>query len=830
MPWSSINLQDVIHVDDDVDDDDDDDTTAEGDHAVDNEHLDDDDDDDEEEEEPGEFVCYGDRVCLLCDGQLLALTRKFNLSYQQMALLATATLLSGGLMGIASFFIWHKGLFRKKYAALLSELIYRESKVPRTHATDEHDHELQRKVEAMLLDHMSSADASHAADDHSTADAKPATTTTTKIPVETKDANHRLEKARAAVTFRFFEYDPDTQSIKYASLGQPVQFDAPLIVAHAASRRAIKYKPHHGAVTISRPPRNPHFRRARRDAVKEIEASLRSDPHDIDEDKNQSQQRKERKEAKPRPQSLTTALFDRVMHRHRPPPSADNAYDVVNLAPALAMLPARQSESALATVRRRSAHAHPAPARKSMIRSISESCITFVRHINDTVQVQKKRRALKKRRTLLLKDLPNMAFPGRDGQKFVARIRPPPSSNRKDQDQSLLRWGAPMQLIAAYNCSPCGFHSREYYRDTQQYMSTERTSCSPATMIPIPENGDLQAIAKESIRRLASMEKRPVTLKIGTYNVWMMPRKLSMFTSVSPKKNTRAKLIAEVLPPCDVWIFTECFDHRARRVLLDRLKTEGGYYFNSPTVGHKRKGPDGKYLDKLLNGGVVLASKYPILTVRIKLFREVSAGSDRFADKGVLYCKILKDGLLVHIFSTHLQAWNDEISRSARRRQLEIISEFMHSVGVDDKVDCVVVVGDLNVNLWTNPQNGEYDEMLDILNANDAAVRTTSQELGNAASQERQLTTKVEDFKRGWMYSFDGRLNPLAGNGLSSDGSLELLDYVLYSRAHRQPTKSASWVQPLFASTPWMWKKQPQFHLSDHFPVMSELTFEMWHE
>uniref|UniRef100_M4B9P1 Uncharacterized protein n=1 Tax=Hyaloperonospora arabidopsidis (strain Emoy2) TaxID=559515 RepID=M4B9P1_HYAAE len=65
-------------------------------------------------------------MAFLCDGQLLALTRKFNLTYQQMALLATSTLATCGLMGIAGFFVWRKGLFRKRYAALFGDEIYNE--------------------------------------------------------------------------------------------------------------------------------------------------------------------------------------------------------------------------------------------------------------------------------------------------------------------------------------------------------------------------------------------------------------------------------------------------------------------------------------------------------------------------------------------------------------------------------------------------------------------------------------------------------------------------------------------------------------------------------
>ncbi|EEY62670.1 uncharacterized protein PITG_14450 [Phytophthora infestans T30-4] len=322
-------------------------------------------------------------------------------------------------------------------------------------------------------------------------------------------------------------------------------------------------------------------------------------------------------------------------------------------------------------------------------------------------------------------------------------------------------------------------------------------------------------------RYLAHLEKRQVHVSVGTYNVWMMPRKVSAFTSCSPKKNTRARLIGDLLPPCDIWVLTECFDYRARDILLDKM-TEAGYFFFSPTVGHKRINKSN--MRKLLNGGVLLASKYPILSVRVKLFEGACAGADKLADKGVLYCKILKDGLLVHVFSTHLQAWNDPLSRTMRKLQMDMIANFMRAMDIDEVNDVVLFVGDLNVDYHLNKTNQEYDEMLNIFEAKDPSA-VHPRKLGNASDSDKKES--AAEFKHLRKYSFDPRVNALAADGLSTDGSLELLDYILYSRTHRQPTTASSWVQPLTTSQPWMWRNQPQYNLSDHFPVVSEFTFDI---
>ncbi|GLD97853.1 hypothetical protein PINS_up006550 [Pythium insidiosum] len=803
--------------------------------------------DDDEYDGVSEFVCYGDRISLLCDGQLLAMSRKFNLTYQQMALLALSTLATGGLMGIASYFVWKRGLFRKRYAALRSDIVYTEH----SSACDDDESDTARTDERHPLSTVEDlVFASRTGDftaEHSIVSAPPLS--------KKSKAKKESESARAVV-FRIFEYDPATQCIAYRSLGQPVRFGAPVVVAHAASRRAIRFKSHRGAVTISRPPRNPHFHRQVRENLEQIEASMA-----------QAQTAAAASTAQlPRRSSLPRRLSLKSP-RHRRPVSLSSAMsaskrlsrtDSARLramslkgVAGQAVLPPSDPVSASEEPERGQLAPRSAPPAadvsanvsrpKGLVRSISESCITFVQQHAPLSKVEREeRKALKRRAKLLRKNLPNMWFPGQHGQYFVGKFeavypqmaRTASGSSEGESEHPVeqddcLRYGAPHRLVAAFNGHACGFRTREYYRDHQCYMTTEK---SATTMIAIPERGDLAAtIAKESLRRLAHIENPRVQLRVGTFNVWMMPRKLSMFTSISPRKNTRAKLIADVLPPCDIWVFTECFDHRARRFLLDGLKT-AGYYFDSPTVGHKQRGPDGRYLDKLLNGGVVLASRYPILSVRVQLFKELSAGSDKFADKGVLYCQIVKNGLLVHVFATHLQAWNDPPSRKARRGQLEMVAAFMRRMNIDATRDAVIFTGDFNVDFWLHEKNGEYDEMLDILCANDPSIirkRFHGRQIDSSEPSVPAPLSDIDDAKRLTRHSFDGRLNPLASDGLSSDGSLELLDYVLVSRAHRQPLQAKSWVQPMTSATPWYLKGQPQYHLSDHFPVISELVFDV---
>ncbi|ETP32952.1 hypothetical protein F442_18441 [Phytophthora nicotianae P10297] len=870
-----------------------------------------------------EYICYGDRVAFLCEGQLLALTRKFNLTYQQMALLAASTLATGGLMGIAGFFVWRKGLFRKRYAALFGDEIYNEDDLigPEDQSTVTLDNvpllggerDIRSKTQSTITSSR--------------------ITTTSGVAGEPDAPVGGSKAAHGSVAFRLFEFDPKKQQLVFSSVGLPVKFGTPLVVVHAETGRAIRYLTHRGAVTISKPPVNLAFHRQVRASLFAMEESAvhlnsikRSRPQSalvsssntsnnngeaggvlratvadptsrdddaeaeqseqaamstgqgdfmvdlVDQSQNQGQSQRQvqvltsyprgRKlqnlsnvpTNKQRPRSRMQQQSARSMQYSAQRRSLDLSSSSAAAFRAAISDPRTQQptrsygdDAIGATVvnitdttntssgrgRRRaassSASAIQGSGSNAFYRSISESYMNMVSDITDTLQQtrdrQRDRQELRRRQKVLMKDLPNMSFNNPLGKYYVATVEPvrhqTTGSNYRlpvAPSDEYLRWGQPMSVVAKFNGRACGIRPREYYKDSDLYLTTEAT---PTTIVPLREDGDLKCMAKESTRFLAHLEKRQVSVSVGTYNVWMMPRKVSAFTSCSPKKNTRARLIGDLLPPCDIWVLTECFDYRARDILLDKM-TEAGYFFFSPTVGHKRVNKTN--MRKLLNGGVLLASKYPILSVRVKLFEGACAGADKLADKGVLYCKILKDGLLVHVFSTHLQAWNDPLSRTMRKLQMDMIANFMRAMDIDEVNDVVLFVGDLNVDYWLNKTNKEYDEMLNIFGATDPSV-VQPRKLGKASDSDKKES--AAEFKHLRKYSFDPRVNALAADGLSTDGSLELLDYILYSRTHRQPKTASSWVQPLTTSQPWMWRNQPQYNLSDHFPVVSEFTFEM---
>lgn len=126
----------------------------------------------------------------------------------------------------------------------------------------------------------------------------------------------------------------------------------------------------------------------------------------------------------------------------------------------------------------------------------------------------------------------------------------------------------------------------------------------------------------------------PIELHMITYNVWMMPDRVTNFAhSVSPAKEERARRIALALPLVDVVIFQEAFCVRGRTILLDAM-AQRGYIYHTPVVGRVESGI------RPLDGGVVLVSRFPIVEFETRKFGRCCVGDDRLADKGVLYAKL----------------------------------------------------------------------------------------------------------------------------------------------------------------------------------------------
>ena len=271
-------------------------------------------------------------------------------------------------------------------------------------------------------------------------------------------------------------------------------------------------------------------------------------------------------------------------------------------------------------------------------------------------------------------------------------------------------------------------------------------------------------------------------LNILTYNIYMRPT--SLFKN---GQMIRAEKIPDKVHGYDVIVFQEAFDDGVRSELLSRLKKE--YPHQSRILGSDRG------LEQ--DGGVIMVSKWPIVTQKQQLFGDVCSGDDCLGDKGVLYVKINKpvkagESNYFHIFGTHLNNgdWN------VQSKQLHIIHDFIVAQKIP-QAEPVLIAGDMNIPM---ADTNRYSGLLNILKA------------GYFSSEQL----------KGYHATSDGSLNDLGGGGQS------YLDYVLYSRSHAQPT-TASFAEVRILRSYDEWKEFPHepamWDLSDHFPVYANYHF-----
>jgi endonuclease/exonuclease/phosphatase family metal-dependent hydrolase len=168
-------------------------------------------------------------------------------------------------------------------------------------------------------------------------------------------------------------------------------------------------------------------------------------------------------------------------------------------------------------------------------------------------------------------------------------------------------------------------------------------------------------------------------------------------------------------------------------------------------------------------------------------FGEACADDDCKSDKGAIYAKIEKDGLLFHVFGTHLQAGQASEKYDARLRQINLLKDFISSKSIS-QTEAVFIAGDLNEQM---ARASRFNNMLTLLDA------------------EMPITS-------GMPYSSDPVLNDL------NDGDeRSYLDYVLYSNRHSVPLYGENQILLLRADTSWnLTLSGAHWDLSDHFPAL----------
>jgi len=274
-------------------------------------------------------------------------------------------------------------------------------------------------------------------------------------------------------------------------------------------------------------------------------------------------------------------------------------------------------------------------------------------------------------------------------------------------------------------------------------------------------------------------------------NIWCYNPGILMPLNISDQdENERAVVFYKVVPKnMDIVVFQEFFEPRKVRTILEDLRPHYPYQ----TGKHNRILIPG--IGK--EGGVRIISKYPILEEKQISYSENGCTPEdffsQFANKGVKYARISKQGQIVHVFGTHT---------SVQPCDLYIMGEFIADMNIPQD-ETVIMAGDFNVDLNRfDPNNGEdvYSIMLDTLNALEPTFRSFL--------NDRSYKGTTSGLNHFYCCSEDGRQH---------------LDYIFASSGHKVPYLLTNQSQMARLNEPD--ESFGIFDMGDHEPVYGRIEF-----
>ena len=142
-------------------------------------------------------------------------------------------------------------------------------------------------------------------------------------------------------------------------------------------------------------------------------------------------------------------------------------------------------------------------------------------------------------------------------------------------------------------------------------------------------------------------------LKVLTYNIYALP----MIASKIPE---RLAELPQHLQGYDVIMMQEAFAS-SRGGFLNHMASQYPLLQTHIPVGSSRN---------LYDSGLVIVSRYPIVKTAQLIYPDCT-GTDCFADKGVLYAEIIKNGKAYHVTSTHTASFDTNEARALRQVQFK---------------------------------------------------------------------------------------------------------------------------------------------------------------
>ncbi|KAG7377332.1 hypothetical protein PHYBOEH_000922 [Phytophthora boehmeriae] len=211
-----------------------------------------------------------------------------------------------------------------------------------------------------------------------------------------------------------------------------------------------------------------------------------------------------------------------------------------------------------------------------------------------------------------------------------------------------------------------------------------------------------------------------MSFEVLQYNLFGRPYEVSRDGQSERLAKVPESLI-QISQTIDAVTFAEADLKTEREAMLAQFHKHGFQYATS--ILH-----DPDPFTSLLNGGVMIVSKWPIIREAQHVYRGACHYSDCLAAKGVKYARLLKtvDGKskVFNVFATHMQAWSTPEGRADRIQQAQQMRHFIDAMGIPHH-EPLIFAGDFNVDNHTF--GDEVAHLVDLLGAH--APQLTGEQL-----------------------------------------------------------------------------------------------------
>jgi len=312
-------------------------------------------------------------------------------------------------------------------------------------------------------------------------------------------------------------------------------------------------------------------------------------------------------------------------------------------------------------------------------------------------------------------------------------------------------------------------------------------------------------------------------LTLVTWNVMAPVPEPIRYTGQTERMHRIPGALVDQIDPLqfvDVCVVQESIDQDLHAILRQGMQRAGFVYETSPLVGSLLK-------FQIVEGGLVLFSRHPILQQGSVVFQGLCDREDCLAAKGVVYAEISKGGQRYHVFALHLNSWETSRSRTARSGQMKQVAEFVERQRIPSD-EAVVLAGDFNVDLYS--QQMQIRQLCDVVQFSplrrhpETAPYSSDPMTNQLMGMDDPSAYASEAYPDSCLEEYSKTLHCVCC-------PQEWLDYGMYSRLHAPVDTRQSWMRVVpakvapFHTTLTMTVRREIVDLSDHYPLLVHYVF-----